>query len=325
MLSYSKVLRHAYGLFEALDKAQAMRLFFRFKALGYGRKQQTWGEDNMADVDDFLVEAQDTLTEVLKPYQQELTRRERMAEFIKRCIQFAGRNDFLQLDELLKTSMAQEIEAEESLGGCKDVFDRLRAYADDMVERYRIQFVEHLAERAQEAGLEVEIDFPRFSVLKGIDGTVDFSARRTVINKKVLKSIDPRRIVSMLLRIKRELYDGPYDPQTFIANLYRTYSDIIKNEKWAPGHPVPIQKFYFDHVISLQSKSFFQDMEKGKFRGYSLDQFAVDMWRFFQAGTGGTSDGHVLQLRPGRSNFLWLIDSEGQRRQIATIAFQEHK
>ena len=89
------------------------------------------------------------------------------------------------------------------------------------------------------------------------------------------------------------------------------------------GDPVPIHTFYFEHVIAKQSKAFRQDMDKGKFRGYSANQFAVDLWRYFEAGIGGTSDGHALQVRPGRNNSLWLIDSAGERQQITTISFQE--
>ena len=88
------------------------------------------------------------------------------------------------------------------------------------------------------------------------------------------------------------------------------------------GHSVAMQQLYLEYVLSLQSRAFFQDMDKGKFRGYSLDQFAVDIWRYFQAGTGGTSNGYAVQLRPGRNRALWLIDSDGERRQITTIAFQ---
>ncbi|MCI5129750.1 MAG: hypothetical protein D3907_14980, partial [Candidatus Electrothrix sp. AUS3] len=91
----------------------------------------------------------------------------------------------------------------------------------------------------------------------------------------------------------------------------------------APGHPVGIQQFYLEYVISLQSKAFFINMDKSKFRGYSLDQFSVDLWRYFAAGIGGTSNGMMLQLRPGRNNSLWLIDSDGERRQITGISFQE--
>jgi hypothetical protein len=64
-------------------------------------------------------------------------------------------------------------------------------------------------------------------------------------------------------------------------------------------------------------------MDKAKFKGYSLDQFSVNLWRYFQAGIGGTSDGHVLQLTPGRNYSLWLLDSSGERRQITGISFQE--
>ena len=127
--------------------------------------------------------------------------------------------------------------------------------------------------------MPIEIDFPRFSVLKGIEGNVDFAARNTVINKKTLKSIDPRRIVSEVLKVKRKLYDRPFEPQAFLDGLYQTYAALLGREQYALGHAVQIQQFYLDYVLSRQSKTFFQNMEKGKFRGYSLDEVAVDLWR----------------------------------------------
>lgn len=263
------------------------------------------------------------LSEVLKPYQKEVNRQQRMADFVRQCIKSAARDDFFQLDEALKTKLAADVENEPGLAACKDRFDQLRAYADERVEQYRIAFIEDVTTRAGEADLPMEIDFPRFSVLKGIDGSVDFAARRTAINNKVLKSIDPRRIVSEALKVKRKLYDRPFDPQVFIDALYETYTALLDREQGAAGQAVQIQQFYLDYVLSRQSKAFFQNMEKGKFRGYSLDEFAVDLWRYFEAGTGGTSEGYRLQLRPGRNKALWLIDSDGERRQITGIAFQK--
>ena len=140
-----------------------------------------------------------------------------------------------------------------------------------------------------------------------------------------LKSIDPRRIIAAVRRVKQQLYDRPYDPQAFIDGLHGTYCAVLKKEDWSPGHAVPMQRFYLEYVISLQSRSFFQDMDKGKFRGYSLDQFAVDIWRYFQAGIGGTSDGYTLQLRSGRNNALWLIDAGGERRQVTRISFHAER
>jgi hypothetical protein len=78
-------------------------------------------------------------------------------------------------------------------------------------------------------------------------------------------------------------------------------------------------------VISLQSKTFFTNMDKAKFRGYSLEQFGVDLWRYFEAGTGGASNGKKLRLDPGRNYSLWLIDSNGERRQISGISFLENE
>ncbi len=272
----------------------------------------------------FLEQTRDNLKQILGPYQQELRQKQRMADFLNQCIRHVAKEDFLQLDDLLKSKMAEHLTQDETLCSCREPFRLLKAYANEKVERYRMAFVEDLGNLATEVDLSMEIDFPRFTSLKGIEGTVDFSKRCTTINKKTLKTIDPRRIVTAVLRVKRQLYDRPFDPQPFVDGLFQTYSQILKRGKrTVAGHPVPIQQFYLDHVLSLQSKPFFQNMEKGKFREYTVEQFAVDIWRYFQSGIGGTSGGHLLQLRPGRNNSLWLIDSDGERRRITSISFQK--
>jgi len=164
----------------------------------------------------FLQNTEEELKGILRPFQQELNSGQRLADFLKQCIRCAMRDDFLQLDELLRTKMAENVEQEEALTDCKPVFDSLREYAREQVERYRLEFIKDLNRLAEEAGLPVEIDFPRFRVLEGIDGEIVFSKRITIINKKTLKSIDPRRIVTAALRVKKQLYDRPFDPQKFI-------------------------------------------------------------------------------------------------------------
>ena len=183
------------------------------------------------------------------------------------------------------------------------------AYADEKVEQYRMDLIEDLTQKCEEAGLEMEMDFPRFTVLKGITG------------EKVLKSIDPRRIMAMVVRLKKQLYDKPYDPQAFIDALCKVYLELLEKEDLPAARPVPMQHFYLAYVISLQSKTFFQNMDKGKFNGYSLDQFSVDLWRYYQAGIGGSSQGYELQLTPGRNKALWLLDTQGELRQITAISF----
>ena len=271
----------------------------------------------------FLETAQGELKQIVQPYQKDLNQKQKKADLITQCIRCAGRDDFLQLDELLKTKMAQEIKIDETLGNCAPIFDALGVYANEKVEQYRIDLVEDLTRLCGEAELEIKIDFPKFTVLKGIDGEIDFSARCTRINKKVLKSIDPRRILTAVSKVKQQLYGRPYDPQNFIDSLCQVYLELIETQ--TVNTSVPIQKFYLAYVISLQSKPFFQNMDKGKFKGYGLDQFSVDIWRYFQAEIGGTSQGYELQLTPGRNKSLWLLDSQGELRQITAIAFHKQQ
>ena len=165
------------------------------------------------------------------------------------------------------------------------------------------------------------MDFPKFSVLKGIDGEIDFADRCTRINKKMLKSIDPRRILTAVQKWKQQLYDKPYDPVKFIDSICGVYLQIIEKENLPKGRSIPIQSFYLAYVISLQSKTFFQNMDKSKFKGYSLEQFSVDLWRYYEAGIAGSSQGYTMQLAPGRNKSLWLLDSQGELRQFTGISF----
>jgi hypothetical protein len=269
----------------------------------------------------FLQENQIELNEIIKPFQKELNRRQKLADFLKQCMRSAGRNDFLRLDELLNTKLADQAVAEESLNGCETIFTRLREYSKTEVDKYRIEFISDLSRLGEEAGLTINIDFPRISILKGIEGEINFAERTTTINKKVLKSIDPRRIITALTKLKKQLYDRPFEPRSYIDGIYETYAKLCKKRNVTLGQPVPIQEFYLEYVISLQSKAFFTNMDKGKFKGYSLEQFAIDLWRYFDSGIGGTSAGLRLKISPGRNYALWLLDSTGERQQISTISF----
>lgn len=275
------------------------------------------------DNETYLQEKQDQLNEIARPYQKELNRTQRLADFLKLCVRCAGRDDFLRLDELLNSKQAQDVVEEEPLSECKPILDSLREDTHKKVEQYRLQFVEDLIRLGKEAELDITIDFPRISLLKGIEGEIAFADRTTTINKKTLKSIDPRRIVTALGLLKKQLYDKPFDPQQYVEDLYTTYSKMCKTDDAAIGSPVNIQTFYLEYVVSQQSKVFFTNMEKGKFRGYSLEQFCVDVWRCFDTGTTATKKGLSFKLTPGRNFSLWLLDSTGEKQQISAISFHE--
>ncbi len=277
----------------------------------------------MTDQANFLDNAQEKLKGILQPFQRELNQQQRKADFIKQCIRFADRDDFLRLDEQLKTKITSDIIEDEALEECAVIFDDLREYASEKVERYRFEFIEDLTRLCEEADLDITIDSNKFSVLKGINGEFDFATRVTTINKKVLKSIDPRRIVTAIQQHKRFLYDRPYDPQKFIDGLFTSYKFILKQSTGNIGDKIPVQEFYIAHVINMQSKPFLMNMDKVRFKGYTLDQFSVDLWRYYQAGIGGTSDGYRLNLTGGRTRqALWLLDSNGETKQMSSISFE---
>ena len=269
--------------------------------------------------DSFLQEQQTRLTELLRPYQRELTRRQRLADFVNACIRSVGRDDFFTLYELLQSRACSEVEAESGCAEARDIFNSLRDDATRKVERSQLSFQEDFTRLAQEAGLPVENDFPRLRLLQGIELEVEFAQKRTLINGKPLKTVDPQRIMRAVLALKRRLFDRPFEPQGFIDGLYTVYHKVTHG---AEGDAAPIQTMYIEYTMSLQPRSFFQDMARGKFREYDADQFAVDFWRYFTSDVSATSDGHALRLTPGRSNAMWLIDTSGERRRITSLSFQ---
>lgn len=266
-------------------------------------------------------EAKNQLAEMVKPFLQEQNQRQKKSDFVKKCILCLEKNDFFQLDELLKSKQAIDVQEDFNFKGSEPIFCCLQSFADKQIERYQLEFKVGLFQIAEKAGLPLEVDLPRFSVLKGIEGKLDFAKRNTVINQTTIKSIDPKRIVSTALKMKRQLYDSVFEPQKFIDSLFECYKGILAKDSLRSSDIVPIVQLYTDYVWSLQTKAFFQNMEKGKFKGYSVEQFAVDLWRFFQSDVSATEGGYRLRLNPGRNRSLWLIDQDGERRQITHASF----
>ncbi|NGX60079.1 MAG: hypothetical protein KR126chlam3_01241 [Chlamydiae bacterium] len=265
--------------------------------------------------------AKNQLQEIIKPFQQEQNRRQKKSDFLKKCIRSMEKNDFFQVDELLKSKLAWDILEDSYLAECNSIFNELRKFADEQIHQYRVEFKEALLQLADAAELPLQVDIPRFSVLKGIEGKLDFANRSTTINQVILKSIDPKRIISMVIKIKCKLYDRIFEPQKFIDSLFQCYKKILKEASQGEGNIVPIRQLYAEYVWSLQSKAFFQNMDKGKFKGYAIDQFAVDLWRFFESGVSSAEGGYRIRLNSGRGSSLWLIDQEGEKRQITHALF----
>lgn len=261
------------------------------------------------------------LQEVIKPYQQEQNQRQKKSDFLAKCVRCMEKNDFFQLDELLRSKQAGDILEDSNFKSCQSIFHQMRKFAETQVDNYRVKFRDALLQLAEEVGLPLEVDFPRFSVLKGIEGTLDFSTRSTVINQITIKSMDPKRIISTAVKLKRTLYDTPFEPQTFIDSLLQCYKEVLKKEGRGAGDAVPIHQLYTDYVWSLQSKTFFQNMDKGKFKGYSIEQFTINLWRFFESNIRTAEGGYRIKLNPGRGKSFWLIDHDGEKRQITHASF----
>ena len=111
------------------------------------------------------------------------------------------------------------------------MFSDLRAFADKQIDKYRLNFNADILEMAEKAGLPIAVEWPRFSVLKGIDGEFDFQNRTTKINEITLKSVDPKKIVAKALDIKKKLYDSVFEPQKFINGLLECYQELLKDAK----------------------------------------------------------------------------------------------
>src|SRR5687768_54497 len=86
----------------------------------------SWTAGDGMEQDNFLQEQQARLTEMLRPYQRELTRRQRLADFVNACIRSIGRDDFFTLYELLHSRACGEVEAEAGCEEARDIFNGLR-------------------------------------------------------------------------------------------------------------------------------------------------------------------------------------------------------
>jgi len=275
-----------------------------------------------ADLSVFEAHAE-VLKEAIKPFRTEWKRREKLSTFVDQCARSASRGDFFSLSELVGSRQAAAVREEAELEAVAEALDGLSVAANAAIDRYRLQFIEDLVAQSTAAGLALRMDFPRFTTRPGIEGTVDFAARKVVINGNTLKSVDPKRIVGALARVEKDLYGRPFDPAAFVEELYGVYCSMISEGGARMGENVSIVDFYLKLVLSRQSRQFFVDLKTRGFRGYGVDELAVDLWRYTQQGSGRTASGHALRVAPGRGRTLWLLDGEGERRQLSSIAFEE--
>lgn len=269
----------------------------------------------------FLQEQRAQLNELVRPYQRETNRRQRLADFVNQCMRSAARDDFFQIYDLLNSRQATDVEAEPGYEAIHDIFEALRQDALRKVERYQYHFMEDFAKLAAEAELPLKNEFPRLWLLKGIELEVKFTEKQTILNGKTLKTVDPQRIMRAVLTLKRRLYDRPFDPQRFIDGVFAAVHKVNHAAGRRDTDSAPIQQVYLEFTLSLQSRSFLQDMAKGRFREYDADQFAVDFWRYFNSDVAATSEGYVLRLDAGRSNAMWLIDASGEKRRFTSLTF----
>jgi hypothetical protein len=269
----------------------------------------------------FLQEQRDRLNEFVRPYQREINRRQRLADFVNQCMRSAARDDFFQIYDLLNSRRATDVEAEPGYEGIHDSFEVLRQDALHKVERYQYHFMEDFARLAAEAELPLKNEFPRLWLLKGIELEVKFTEKQTILNGKTLKTVDPQRIMRAVLNLKRRLYDRPFEPQQFIDGVFTAVQKVNRAAGNRDTDSAPVQSVYLEYTLSLQSRSFLQDMAKGRFREYDADQFAVDFWRYFSSDVSTTSEGYTLRLDSGRGSTMWLIDSGGEKRRYSSLTF----
>jgi hypothetical protein len=269
----------------------------------------------------FLQEQRAQLNELVRPYQRETNRRQRLADFVNQCMRSAARDDFFQLYDLLNSRQATDVEAEPGYEAAHDIFEALRQDALRKVERYQYHFMEDFAKLVEEAELPLKNNFPRLQLLNGIELEVKFTEKQTLLNGKTLKTVDPQRIMRAVLTLKRRLYDRPFDPQQFIDGVFAAVHKVNQAAGSRDTDSAPVQPVYLEYTLSLQSRTFLQDMVKGRFREYDADQFAVDFWRYFNSDVASTSGGYVLRLDAGRGNTMWLVDSSGEKRRFTSLTF----
>src|SRR4051794_39797221 len=80
--------------------------------------------------DELLAGALADLSALLRPYQSEWKRREKLSKFLEQCIRAVQRDDFFQILELLEQKEARAASEDPDLAGVDALLGVLRARAD---------------------------------------------------------------------------------------------------------------------------------------------------------------------------------------------------
>jgi hypothetical protein len=165
----------------------------------------------------------------------------------------------------------------------------LKEATDEAWGRMRLSAINDFVKGAEQAGLAVRGQAPRFTVGRGNEVTFDVSKNRTSVNKTVIKSIDPRDVLEKVRADEERLWGENIDAAAEMERVYNAAKDEAASGGGAEG--VSILRVYDRIIRGLPSP------EKKKF---SKEVFAARLSRLLESGTT-TEDGHVLVLRPTAS------------------------
>ncbi len=152
----------------------------------------------------------------------------------------------------------------------------------------------------------VEGEFPVFQVFP-VEIRVDLEHELVMINNRTVRALHPRNVASLVEKELDRLNRERFNTASFVKSLLRAYDLLIAEAKTKSsgrtiGAAVPLRSIH--QVLSLRSGV----------SGYSLTQFAFDIYRLRRSGTLSV-DGRRLEFGTTRNRGGILITMPGGQQE----------
>ena len=204
-----------------------------------------------------------------------------------------GRRELRRLGEEL-----QRVAAAEIIEHAEEAFAHI-------VSDAKLRYKENLELALRAEGIQFSGEWPSYLLNNVLSLRVDLADEVVSIGKKHLRSLDLARALLAIRRSLKDLLSRPFNPSEFSELVTRAYNDATASRELRPE----------DYV---QIKSVFHAVKRRYGLRYSVEQFAVDLYRLLEA-IAEEQVSIELDLSPARSPATGILIPGPNRGHISGI------
>lgn len=217
---------------------------------------------------------------------------------LKKILTTVEKGDYSKLNSFIDNLDFQNSMKAQKLS---ELYEELKKTYDNHIGKLRIEFDKEFKDACNYLNLK-NINgnsMDQFRIQGILQVRVNFSKNiseiKTFARQRLIKSLDAKKVAKELEREVKRLFERPFDPVSFLTNLFEAYKNInLEHSK-----TVLLKDVHKILWMEKQNKNFFDKSDPGKMVQYPLDEFSIDLAILMRSKISTIDNGYACKISLG--------------------------